>query len=127
MINIKKIIVIDDHVENLNGWKDLYSKNKNVALDLYLEPEAFFEHYAYGPLKKLNPLTDVIIMDYMFGEYTAGDQEAVSYIREDMGFKGSLFIWTNLEEFEIPDLIKAQAVVIPKKLLSLEELKNECK
>jgi hypothetical protein len=63
------------------------------------------------------------VLDYCFDNFNALDKDFVSYLREDLEYKGHLVLWSM--EDEIPSkYLKNFDAILPKKLLSLSEIEQ---
>lgn len=112
----KQVIVIEDEEELRKGWVEFL--DSDVDVECFDEPDAFAEKYTcHSNMQNVA----CIILDFQFDTYTIFHKHLCSYIRDDLGFKGKIALWT-IEDHLPSRLINQCDVVLPKRLMEKKEL-----
>ena len=117
-MNRRKIIVIDDEKDYRDGMSEFLTRDGDVLS--YSHPDEFAE--AHQESDSLDGVY-LIILDYCFDTFDASDKELVTYIREDLRYKGKLVLWS-LEEDISYDFKSQFDGILPKKLMTLPEIEQ---
>lgn len=114
----KKVIIVDDDSRYRDPLKEFLIRDADV--ETFVDPDAFAE-------KNTMPrdLQDVylIVLDYCFDSFNALDKDLVTYLREDLKYRGHLVLWS-LEDKIPSKFSKDFDAILPKKLLSLSEIEQ---
>ena len=111
-----KIIVIEDEPDYQEGWVEFIPE---LDVEIINDPDEFFDSYPFGSSLEN---VEYIILDFKFDTYNAEDKEILSYIRQDLKYRGKIAIWS-LEDDLPTEVFNHCDAVLPKKLLTLKELK----
>jgi DNA-binding NarL/FixJ family response regulator len=115
----RKVVIVDDESHYREGLRDFLLREADV--DTYESPDDFAEKFT-----RPSDLEEIylIILDYRFDNYNAYDKDLVTYLREDLQYKGRVVLWS-LED-EVPrEFSRHLNAVLPKKILSLAEI-DQC-
>ena len=114
----KKVIIVDDDHRFRDPLEGFLSREAVVVT--FDDPDAFAQAY-----KNPSDLLDVylIVLDFRFDSYNALDKDLVSYLREDLEYRGKVVLWS-LEDSVPMEFSRRLKAVLPKKLLSLGEIEQ---
>jgi len=114
----KKVIIVDDDSRYREPLKEFLIRDADV--ETFIDPDAFAEK-----MTAPKDLQDVylIVLDYCFDSFNAFDKDLVTYLREDLKYKGHLVLWS-LEDKIPSKFSKNFDAILPKKLLSLSEIEQ---
>lgn len=114
----KKVIIIDDENHYRQGLSDYLKKEADVIT--FENPDAFAEMFTEtDDLKGIH----LIIIDYCFDNYSALDKDLVSYIRDDLKYRGLIVSWS-LEDDLPKKFCEKLNAKLPKKLMKLYEIER---
>lgn len=114
----KKVIIVDDEKSYREGLQDFLLREADVKT--FESPDEFAECFT-----KPEDLYDIylIVLDFRFDTYNAFDKDLVTYIRDDLKYKGKVVLWS-LED-EVPrEFYRRLNAVLPKKIFSLSEVEQ---
>ena len=114
-----KILIIDDEKYYRDSLCEFLLREADV--EAFESPDAFAEIYTEP--KSIKDIA-LIILDFRFDSYDASDKDIVTYLREDLKFRGKIVLWS-LEDDVPSEFSKHLDAVLPKKILSLAEI-DEC-
>lgn len=118
MIRKKNVIIVDDEDGYREGLRDFLMRETDVIT--FKNPDEFS-----GCITKPEDLheTYLIVLDFHFDTFSAFDKGLVTYIRDDLKYKGKIVLWS-LED-EVPkEFYKRLDGMLPKKVFSLSEVEK---
>jgi hypothetical protein len=114
----KKVIIVDDEPHYRDGLFEFLSGDAEVIT--FEDPDGFAEFFqAPNDLERVS----LIILDYRFDQYNASDKDLVTYIRDDLRYKGNIVLWS-LEDKVPQDFSCRLNAILPKKLMTFWEIDN---
>lgn len=114
----KKVIIVDDEIRFLEPLRDFLIRDADV--ETFVNPDEFADKFTLP--KDIQDIY-LIVLDYCFDSFNALDKDFVSYLREDLKYKGHLVLWS-LEDKIPSKFSKNFDAILPKKLLSLSEIEQ---
>ncbi|MFK7823624.1 MAG: hypothetical protein AB8G05_05680 [Oligoflexales bacterium] len=114
----RKCIIIDDEQHYREGLQEFLSRYCDV--ETFKHPDEFAE-----TINSPEDLKGVylIVLDYRFDTFDADDKDIVSFIRQDLNYKGKLVLWSLQDRFS-EKFIEPIDAVLPKRLMTLPEIEQ---
>jgi len=119
----ERIAIIEDDPFFADCLKMKLQISDNLDIEVYSNPDEFAEKIT---TKEQVNRFDFILVDYLYGKFTASHKGVASYLVDDLAYTGKIFLWTLEDERNIKFKDDYDAI-LPKKYFSLEQLKTIAK
>ncbi|NRA43515.1 MAG: response regulator transcription factor [Oligoflexales bacterium] len=115
-----RVLVIEDDPHFGDTLKMKLEMDEGVKVDVYRDFETFAEKVTSPHQVKEYSCA---LVDYQFGRYNAYHKGSAIYLREDLQFKGKIYLWT-LEKLEDVKGKEDYDAILPKKFYSFSALER---